>query len=187
MYFQSRLIGRAAAHLLIISLSHKRLLERLFANVGTFERRAWKQFGSLAEFLGQLWHQRQHLTPVFPHLLQVLQACGIKHGGFISMDLREWIHRYNLRCVPRPRNKMMFSRRHTAFLWHFLVDVRGATVCLGGFTTFYKAGTSFENLPLLFLLNLYLDFIYVQVFREYLKSKLTELNLCRFCSGSCCA
>lgn len=115
-------------------------------------------------FLGELWHQGQHLTPVFPHRLRVLQACGIKHGGFRLKNLRKWIHRYNLSAwVLRPRNKTTVLWRYTVFLRHFLVDASAATVCLGSFTTFYKAGKSFENLPLLFLLNLYLDFIYVTI------------------------
>lgn len=154
MYFQSCLIGRAAAHLLIISLLHKRPLERLFckcrhvwASRLTPSRNSWASCG----IRGSIW------------LLLFLFCCGccrhVTSNGFKSMNLRKWIHRYNLRCVPRPRNKTMLF----VFLRHFLADASAATVCLGSFTTFYMAGKSLENLPLLFLLNLYVDFIYVTI------------------------
>lgn len=111
-------------------------------------RHAWKQFGSSAEFFGELWHQRQHLTPVFPS-----SAAGVAGMWDRTLkNLRKWIRRYNLRCVLRPRNKTMLSWRYTVVLRHFLADASAAMVCLGSFTTFYKAGKSFENLPILFLL-----------------------------------
>lgn len=98
-------------------------------------------------------------------LLFFLICCGwCRHvASNAAMNLRKRIHRYNLRCVPRPRNKTMLSWRHKVFLRHFLVDASAATACLASFTPFYMAGKSFENLPLLFLLNLYLNFIYVTI------------------------
>lgn len=52
-----------------------------------FLRSDQKRFGAFTDFLGELLHQGQHSFPVetprflvLPHLLQMLQACGIKHG-----------------------------------------------------------------------------------------------------------
>lgn len=84
---------------------------------------------------------------VLPHLLRV----GSNTGRFESMNLIKRIHRCNLRCVLRPRNRAI-----PVFRCHFLVDTGTAPVCTGslqfGFLTLLMVDSSFVKLP---VLNLY--------------------------------
>lgn len=70
------------------------------------------------------------------------------------MNFIKAIHRCNLRCVLRPRNRAI-----PVFRCHFLVDTSTAAVCTAslqfGFLTLLKVDGSFVKLPVLILLNLY--------------------------------
>lgn len=81
---------------------------------------------------------------------------GSNTGRFKSMSLRNWIHRYNLWCVPRPQKKTMLLWRHTVFIRHFLADASAAKVCLRSFITFTRPVSLLKRLQVLFRQLLFL-------------------------------